>query len=521
MTVALNSTYTDPGATCEDNYDANCSVSSSVNVDTSTAGTYYVYYRALDSSSNEAQARRTVTVEEQNTTTDIVTKGSLMWEDTDHAWSSGPAMDWNSSRDYCADLSLEGYDDWRLPTPDELVSIRVETSEDDDNAIVAGFHPVTQGEAVGYWSSELIDSDGDNVPDRAVAAFFWDIVDNMDGMIFSEAAHVRCVRSVVASYSGAAAPGDFARLQIRDDNLSFELNGTHFGSVSGSITLSPAVPGDIFFFGTLENGQIVQIAKAHNLGIAIVPVDDQGGMTLVSGLAVTGEVDEQKLTGGNYKSYIFADITPNGVEGSVLTLVADHRFRGDTADGSVYYGCWKAMGDHIVAKERAANSFDELDCSDTSDLNDTSAQYRVVVKPGESRAGIVVDHVDGSGFGIGLEQKALSPSEVNGTYEMFAWYNDDTTQLFRADVGADENGSLGYKLTPYECDNNGCVLSTDENRTILGEIAINKLCDGSDFNGTICVTDPASGTQGIGFIDPVDGYFMVVDPDGAYFGASH
>jgi len=47
------------------------------------------------------------------------------WEDstTGLLWTvkdSGDDMNWSQSKDYCEKLTLEGHEDWRLPTVDEL-----------------------------------------------------------------------------------------------------------------------------------------------------------------------------------------------------------------------------------------------------------------------------------------------------------------------------------------------------------------------------------------------------------------
>lgn len=46
---------------------------------------------------------------------------NLMWQDNDDAKSI--KKDWDNARKYCANLTLGGYDDWRLPSIEELRSL--------------------------------------------------------------------------------------------------------------------------------------------------------------------------------------------------------------------------------------------------------------------------------------------------------------------------------------------------------------------------------------------------------------
>jgi len=62
LSIALNTAYTEEGATAYDNIDGNLSVSISGSVDTATEGSYTLIYSAVDSSGNEAKVTRSVTV---------------------------------------------------------------------------------------------------------------------------------------------------------------------------------------------------------------------------------------------------------------------------------------------------------------------------------------------------------------------------------------------------------------------------------------------------------------------------
>ena len=307
--------------------------------------------------------------------------------------------------------------------------------------------------------------------------------------------------TAVATYSGAAAPGDFARYYIDSNNiLSYHLSGAVFNDISGELPIIPLTDNNIFFVADLGGGEYLKLALSNNLGIAIVPVGD-GESTMVTALKVTGSTDTTQIVN---KNYIYAEISNEGVEGSLLRINADNSYTLYFMDGSSENGCWKVLNDHLVAKES----------SDCSDVNDTSAEARIVIKPGVSRAGIVVDLVDGSGFGVGLEQKAIQNSEMVGEFEAYET-DGEKDNFYKIEVKNDDG--FYYIATPYECNENGCVLNSDEATT--GEIAINQLCDGTNIDGVMCV-DLGYGLEygGIGFIDPEDGYFMLSAPGYMMFG---
>jgi len=116
--------------------------------------------------------------------TDIVkdTDTGLMWQDSYEAKSI--EKDWQDAKSYCSHLSLASYNDWRLPTVKELLSIT--DIKRDSPAIKIGFNNVVNGD---YWSS----SAGAHRDLNAWAVRF----DNGGMSSFSQSidtVHVRCVR---------------------------------------------------------------------------------------------------------------------------------------------------------------------------------------------------------------------------------------------------------------------------------------------------------------------------------------
>ena len=81
-------------------------------------------------------------------------KSGLMWQDNSvvkeekRVWSEKGFFSSKGAIEYCKDLELEGYDDWRLPTIKELQSIVDITKY--NPAIKDGFKNVA---SLNYWSS--------------------------------------------------------------------------------------------------------------------------------------------------------------------------------------------------------------------------------------------------------------------------------------------------------------------------------------------------------------------------------
>jgi len=103
----------------------------------------------------------------------------LMWQQETTA-----PMTWGETLSYCEDLILAGYDDWRWPSRDELLSIVDKSTF--NPAIDTGYFPETQPS--NYWT-------GDTVAEHRESAW---VVNFGGGDVYeglkSDAAYVRAVR---------------------------------------------------------------------------------------------------------------------------------------------------------------------------------------------------------------------------------------------------------------------------------------------------------------------------------------
>lgn len=79
----------------------------------------------------------------------IDVKNLLMWQDNSDV--ERVKLDWQGALDYCQNFIFSGYSDWRLPSIDELFSIRNETREN-----IAIDNRFKKGVSDNYWSSSSV-----------------------------------------------------------------------------------------------------------------------------------------------------------------------------------------------------------------------------------------------------------------------------------------------------------------------------------------------------------------------------
>jgi len=108
----------------------------------------------------------------------IDTALKLQWHD--NAAAEDRDTVWRDAKSYCANLELGGFNDWQLPTRDELLGLY--------KAVQSGEVKLDHAAISGYWTSEV----NRKMPINAWA-IYWG-----NGHVFDtdrcDEAHVRCVR---------------------------------------------------------------------------------------------------------------------------------------------------------------------------------------------------------------------------------------------------------------------------------------------------------------------------------------
>ena len=161
-------------------------------------GRYFVEFLVSDAKGAFTKAQVEVNIT-RPLPQDVVIVGDLMWEDTDHVKGSENFVTWSEAYTYCDTLTLGGYRDWRLPHSEsdgdninsELTTIRIKTTDANDNSLIDGFKPIYQSEYVISWTDAQLGSG------YHAAHLFIGNPDFEDGFGDNEnGINVRCVRTI-------------------------------------------------------------------------------------------------------------------------------------------------------------------------------------------------------------------------------------------------------------------------------------------------------------------------------------
>ena len=256
-------------------------------------GTYLVVAEVEDGNWSVGDANITVTINGDNSNPDrTVTLGNLMWEDTPHTRSDSPEdmLDWKGALNYCADLELNGFSNWRLPhaeadgTENEVIGIRkpaldVNGSVYDRDApghqvdgnsrtILDPFIAVYQDDGVTTWTDL---ANPDKVGGGHIFMIFQYDIDNGDAQMDEVKMNVRCVRDtdnsdpkpVFVNASSATVSGEGVEAitlkAVGGDSMTYSISGGDSASfdvaTDGVVTFKTKPTNDIYTFtAKADNG---------------------------------------------------------------------------------------------------------------------------------------------------------------------------------------------------------------------------------------------------------------------------
>ncbi len=298
------------------------------------------------------------------------------------------------------------------------------------------------------------------------------------------------------TYLGAAGAGDFVRITIAPDNssLSYEVFGPVFGNQTGTLRMESYPDKPHFYKLFLDNGtQVADMFLSGNMAFFGIYLD--GNSTVLAGLKKVRNTLTAADVNGTY-NYVHIPANGTGLAFYRITVYENGTYYAENILDNAYNetGCWRLSdtGDYLLAKAGA---------TDCAGLTEDNATYRIVIKPGTHR-GFVVDYVNGSGFGVGIESYNMTTAFANMTTCTAEYYWWDAENHEEGWGNATTGGLLLNRLEFYEEYFNGTAIGSD-NASLIPDFAD----DGNTPAPGMAYIFTTSG-NGTVFMDPDDGYFI-------------
>jgi hypothetical protein len=350
--------------------------------------------------------------------------------------------------------------------------------------------------------------------------------------------------SSTISYTGAVTAGDLASFSIQGSSISYSIKGKYFNDYSGSLTINDVIPNTPFKKANAK-GTDVGLFISDSFALAVltneIPANVGNGQIypIVVGMKnTTSNPDEIPGT------YIFANYKSDTNETEYFKIVfSSDSTRGDGTfkmynidDASnttpITTGCWKVSpnGSYINALEDTDTS--SADCTVEIDETSTANNYhRMMIRVGSTKS-FIVDHADGSGFGVGTEQRKLTSANVDGSYDSLWLLTpeiNNTNLVYGEDFGFSHQIIDSAKGT---VSNTSYILNPDDSFTlestpwITYNLHLNTYCDFSNgvltqtpVDGMVCVegTNNDSTLVYNAFVDTNDKYYIAVPAPGSSY----
>ena len=292
----------------------------------------------------------------------------------------------------------------------------------------------------------------------------------------------------IKKFQGAATVGDYAVFSFNPNtlDLNYSVSGFVFTPPqSGSLTLTQLFEN---FYKT-STTPTVYMMISNNIAIGKIPTSAPSNpyayIIGVSNPSLPTVADVSP------KTYIYTHIDGSGnVTLHKLFINSNQQFTATNLEtNATINGCWKIDSGIIKAQKNGLYP-------NCSTYNGTSPDYNVMVRPGSSRAGVVVDYTGGNGIGIGLEQKPLNLNGIAGTYH--SYYYENSAESFAKAIITTNN------IEWYNCPGGACPI----NPTFTGSLQLNQDCLGNQIDGVACAT--VAGNTFLVFLDNADSYYVAV-----------
>ena len=301
----------------------------------------------------------------------------------------------------------------------------------------------------------------------------------------------------VQEFSGAASVGDFASFTVNGQTLSYQIDGAVFGSQSGTVNLQPLFGSSLntHFWSTQPGNGALFLGS--NIAMAYFPsINNQSAVVI--GLEQSGNL--ASVVG---RTFVYVDLPQNAAAvGCEVTINSNQTATYSCLDQSSGALCWQTD----TANNRLKIGSTGNNCSSWSGSNPI---YYLVARPeANARASFVLDHVDGSGIGVGTERRTYYDADFAAP-TTFEFLRITSSGPCRYEVTVQDDGDSSNSLVNYSYDDSmagGC-----NEGSATGQLELNTYTAGSGslvaYNGAITTT---TGDSNI-FLEPNGGYAIVLD----------
>ncbi|WP_456381886.1 hypothetical protein [Persephonella sp.] len=305
------------------------------------------------------------------------------------------------------------------------------------------------------------------------------------------------------TYSGVALVGDYGSYTVSGNSVSYRITGAVYGDMTGNMVIVPAYVTDsnTHYWKTTDGQTMMFLSESmgmmHSKNIG-------GGVTMVC-MKEKNPLDVTQVAG---KTYNYFKVSGGSMDLCSVTINTDNTFDYSCISGVTGNGCWLPDTEHPRLKGLDTTG-QTYDCATWDGLSPD--YYFRIMQPDSGRMGIMIDFTDGTGYGMGMEQRSYDFNTDVGTRVKFET------------MGVDGSGNMysGSMDMTYDSGTGDCTFEmTVGNTSMSGTVESDCFFDASGIKqtgttGVACALDADGNMYNI-MMDKSSGMYMAIKNDGSY-----
>ena len=324
------------------------------------------------------------------------------------------------------------------------------------------------------------------------------------------------------TYKGAATVGDLGSFNFSTSSpytnatLSYTITGSVYTSASASnVILTPLGGSSDGHFWENSNG--IDIFVASNIGIANDP--NLSPPAKIVALRNPDDANTIMPSAGAIKKFIYIDHNRNSntQKGCVVKFKGDKSLEYSCSDTTSGNGCWAYDPND---NKKVLASISTSSCTYSNIVS--NLDFNIMLKSGIKRDALIVDHVDGSGIGVGVEKKAITTTNnnPNGDLDPSKTYEFKILQHDNLGNACIETATLSYNTNQWVYN---ATRAAPCSGSSSGIVELNRYYDSSGIllstNGAVAIHNSANSINSYKnlLFDIENGYFIAIKYDGSGF----